>query len=83
MIISENSFSLLIYPKMAMKKFSKIRRIQEGTGRFFDMIPMLVEAFRKQCVIVFDELDNNIHPHMADVIVRLSTMEKLINITRS
>lgn len=35
------------------------------------MIPMLVEAFRKQCVIVFDELDNNIHPHMADVIVRL------------
>lgn len=71
MIISENSFSFAHLSENGNEEIFKKSEESEGTGRFFDMIPMLVEAFRKQCVIVFDELDNNIHPHMADVIVRL------------
>lgn len=43
----------------------------DGTRKLFDLAPLFFLAFRHHRVIVLDELDNNLHPHLADLIIRM------------
>lgn len=43
----------------------------DGTQRLFYRLPWLVDVFRDGGVIVMDELDDSMHPFMAEMIVRL------------
>lgn len=43
----------------------------DGTQKLFALLPLVLPAFKRQRVIVIDELDNNLHPHLADLIVKL------------
>ncbi|HDL7347818.1 MULTISPECIES: AAA family ATPase [Enterobacterales] len=48
-----------------------INRESEGTQKLFEIIPLIKSAFDEKKVVIFDELDNSLHPHIADLIVRL------------
>lgn len=55
-------------------------RESEGTQKLFEMIPLIRTAFEERKVVIIDELDNSLHPHIADLIVKLfndSTVNKL------
>lgn len=43
----------------------------DGTRKIFSMMHPIMEAFKDRTVFVFDELDNGLHPHVADLVVRL------------
>jgi len=46
-------------------------RESEGTQKLFEVIPLIQSAFKERKVVVVDELDNSLHPHIADLIVKL------------
>lgn len=48
-----------------------------GTLKLFNMLPMLLEAFKDGGVLVIDELDNSFHPHIAELIIKLFNDEKV------
>ncbi|WP_133308338.1 AAA family ATPase [Salmonella enterica] len=50
----------------------------DGTLKIFNMLPLLLGAFEKRMVFVIDELDNGLHAHMADFVIRLFN-DKTIN----
>lgn len=50
----------------------------DGTRKIFSMMHPIMEAFKDRTVFVFDELDNGLHPHVADMVVRLFN-DKTIN----
>ncbi|WP_313055323.1 AAA family ATPase [Atlantibacter hermannii] len=50
----------------------------DGTRKIFSMMPMLLDAFKERTVFLMDELDNGLHSHIADVIIRLFN-DKSIN----
>ena len=37
----------------------------------FDLAPVLIDAFERGGVLIIDELDNSMHPHMAELIIKL------------
>ncbi|MGQ6631186.1 AAA family ATPase [Serratia sp. IR-2025] len=43
----------------------------DGTRKIFSMMYPIMEAFKERTVFVFDELDNGLHPHIADMVIRL------------
>ncbi|EGT0649843.1 ATP-binding protein [Citrobacter braakii] len=43
----------------------------EGTKKLFSLMPVLLDAFKERNVFLLDELDNGLHSHVADVIIRL------------
>lgn len=43
----------------------------DGTRKIFSLMPMLLDSFKERTVFVLDELDNGLHSHVADVIIRL------------
>jgi len=50
----------------------------DGTRKIFSMMHPIMEAFKDRTVFVFDELDNGLHPHIADLVVKLFN-DKTIN----
>ena len=42
-----------------------------GTQKMFDLAPVLIDAFERGGVLIIDELDNSMHPHMAELIIKL------------
>ncbi|MCF2477458.1 ATP-binding protein [Klebsiella pneumoniae] len=46
-------------------------RESEGTQKLFEIIPLIRSAFNDSMVVIVDELDNSLHPHIADLIVKL------------
>lgn len=50
----------------------------DGTRKIFAMMPLLLDAFKERTVFLLDELDNGLHSHIADVIIRLFN-DKSIN----
>ncbi|MEQ4823829.1 AAA family ATPase [Enterobacter hormaechei] len=50
----------------------------DGTLKIFNMLPLLLSAFASRMVFVIDELDNGLHAHMADFVIRLFN-DKTIN----
>ncbi|SIY10559.1 Predicted ATPase [Shigella sonnei] len=50
----------------------------DGTRKIFSMMGPLIDAFKKRHVFVFDEIDNGLHPHIADVLIKLFN-DKSIN----
>lgn len=50
----------------------------EGTKKIFSMMQPIIEAFMHRKVFIFDELDNGLHPHIADFIIKLFN-DKSIN----
>lgn len=43
----------------------------DGTIKLFSLIPVLLDSFKERSILILDELDNGLHSHMADVIIRL------------
>lgn len=50
----------------------------DGTKKIFSMMHPIMEAFKDRTVFVFDELDNSLHPHIADLVVKMFN-DKAIN----
>ncbi|MGQ5287939.1 AAA family ATPase [Pectobacterium actinidiae] len=48
-----------------------LNRESEGTQKLFEIIPLLSSAFERRQIIIMDELDSSLHPHIADLIIRL------------
>lgn len=42
-----------------------------GTKKLFNILPLLIDAFRSGGVLILDELDNSFHPHIAEMIIKL------------
>ena len=42
-----------------------------GTRKLFNLAPLLFETLSKGGVFIMDELDNNMHPFMAELIIKL------------
>lgn len=49
----------------------------DGTRKIFSMIYPIMEAFKHRKVFMFDELDNGLHPHIADLVIRLFNDETI------
>lgn len=43
----------------------------DGTRKIFSMMHPIMEAFKDRTVFIFDELDNSLHPHIADLVIKL------------
>ncbi|QJT80411.1 ATP/GTP-binding protein [Kosakonia sp. MUSA4] len=50
----------------------------DGTRKIFALMPVLLDAFKERTVFLLDELDNGLHSHIADVLIRLFN-DKSIN----
>lgn len=50
----------------------------DGTRKIFSMMHPIIEAFKDRTVFIFDELDNGLHPHVADLVIKLFN-DKTIN----
>lgn len=50
----------------------------DGTRKIFSMMGPLLQAFSERHVFIFDEIDNGLHPHIADVLIKLFN-DKTIN----
>jgi AAA15 family ATPase/GTPase len=48
-----------------------------GTLKLFNILPMLLNAFKDGGVLVIDELDNSFHPHIAELIIKLFNDESV------
>lgn len=43
----------------------------DGTQRIFKLSPLILSALLTKKVVIFDELDNSLHPHIADLLIKL------------
>ena len=43
----------------------------KGTLKMFDLAPLLIDVFENGGVLIIDELDRSMHPHMAELIIKL------------
>lgn len=43
----------------------------KGTLKMFDLAPLLIDVFENGGVLIIDELDRSMHPHMAEMIIKL------------
>lgn len=43
----------------------------DGTRKIFSLMPILLDSFKERTILVLDELDNGLHSHVADVIIRM------------
>ena len=43
----------------------------DGTQKLFDLAPLIIDALETGGVLIVDELDNSMHPFMAEMIIRL------------
>ncbi|MFC0178762.1 AAA family ATPase [Thorsellia kenyensis] len=57
--------------KTGDKVFLPLSKQSAGIQKLFELIPLIKSAFNDRKVIIIDELDNSIHPHIVDLIVRL------------
>ncbi len=46
-------------------------RESSGTRKFFDLAPILIDLLSNGGVLMMDELDNSMHPFMAELIIKL------------
>jgi len=46
-------------------------RESSGTRKFFDLAPIFIEVLSNGGVLIMDELDNSMHPFMAELIIKL------------
>lgn len=49
----------------------EVNEESDGTQRLFDLIPALLELRKNERVIVIDELDRSLHPHLSSKILEL------------
>lgn len=42
-----------------------------GTLKLFDLLPLLISCFHQGSILIIDELDNSLHFHMAELIIKL------------
>jgi AAA15 family ATPase/GTPase len=52
---------------------AQFRRALEsyGTNKLFSMLPSIFEAFSRGSVFLIDEIDSSLHPHVAELLVKL------------
>lgn len=43
----------------------------DGTQKLFNMIPLLMKVFSAGRVLIMDEIDHSLHPHIAEMIIKL------------
>ncbi|CAI1876389.1 Predicted ATPase [Serratia fonticola] len=72
-IIDENSVNVVFSHETDYGDDELFQEHEEsdGTQRLLSVSPLLIIALKSKLTIVFDELDNKLHPHIADLIIRL------------
>lgn len=72
-IIDENSVNVLFSHETDDGEDELFQEHEEsdGTQRLLSVSPILLIALKSRLTVVFDELDNSLHPHIADMIIRL------------
>ncbi|MCX7049612.1 MAG: ATP-binding protein [Candidatus Sumerlaeota bacterium] len=56
--------------KGAMEQFERAS-VSAGTLKMFDLASLIISAFETGRVLIIDELDNSMHPFMAELIIKL------------
>lgn len=49
----------------------------EGTRKLFSILPLLIDVFNSGGVLIVDELDASLHPHIAELIIKLFNDSKV------
>jgi len=54
-------------------KIERFKKEEEsaGTNKMFDLAPLIIDALETGGVLIIDELDNSMHPFMAELIIKL------------
>jgi AAA15 family ATPase/GTPase len=72
-IISKNRRKFFFSHKADNGEIEKFPEHLESSGtlKMFNMLPVLMHIFATGGVLLLDELDNNLHPHIAELIIKL------------
>ena len=72
-IIDENRLNIIFSHETddGEDEFFQEHEESDGTQRLLSVSPLLIIALKMRTTVVFDELDNSLHPHIADMIIRL------------
>ena len=49
----------------------------DGTQKMFHLLPLLINTFKSGEVLILDELDNHLHPHISELIIKLFNDEQV------
>lgn len=72
-IIEEESYEFSFWHTNSRGEPVKFQEEDEsaGTQRLFNLLPVLIEAWRLGQVVLLDEIEGSFHPHIVNLIVRL------------
>ncbi|EMU6896024.1 ATP/GTP-binding protein [Serratia bockelmannii] len=72
-ILDENRFNIVFSHEAddGRDEYFQEHEESDGTQRLLSVSPLLIVALKFRTIVVFDELDNSLHPHIADMIIRL------------
>jgi len=57
-------------------EYFDLKKESSGTQKLFELAPILIDALENGGVLVLDELDNSMHPFMAELIIKLFNDEE-------
>jgi uncharacterized protein len=60
-------------------EYFDLKQESSGTQKLFELAPVIIDALENGGVLVFDELDNSMHPFMAELIIKLFNDEEVNN----
>lgn len=52
-------------------EYFDLKEESSGTQKLFELAPLIIDALEDGGVLIFDELDNSMHPFMAELIIKL------------
>ena len=69
----ENKYEFMFHHKNDKGNDILFRRAEEseGTQKLFSMFPAIVTCLKIGSVLVFDELENSFHPHIAEMLIKI------------
>lgn len=72
-ILADNSIKFLFEHKSEDGDLVNFEEDEEsdGTQKIFKLSPLILSGLTSKKVIIFDELDNSLHPHLADLLIKL------------
>jgi len=73
MILEKQKRSFFFGHKTETGEIAQFREAleSEGTQKLFQLLPVIMSAISEGKVLIMDELDSSLHPHIAELIIRL------------